>query len=277
MRITATSTIPGRIDLSALERLHEDNPIEREPFRASISRGESIAVDDKYYTLTNIQRALKLEWITISDYSGQSTFSQEISEPESKTDNYDLTKVEIWNRSDYPQDAFRKYNANLDIIDANLGGGGGLTENVAVLAPDGLQLRILSFVNGLYMGYVDRFASSSSSSSSSLEYSSSSSSSSSLEYSSSSSSSSSLEYSSSSSSLEYSSSSSSSSSLGYSTSSSSLGYSSSSSSSSSSSFGHSSSSSSLGHSSSSSFDDNFILLEEDDELVAEEDENVEQE
>jgi hypothetical protein len=124
MRITATATIPGRIDLSALERLHEDNPIERESFHASISVGESIVVDDKYYTLINIQRALQLEWITISDYSGQSTFSQEISEPESKTDNYDLTKVEIWNRSDYPQDAFRKYNDNFEIIDANLGGVG---------------------------------------------------------------------------------------------------------------------------------------------------------
>jgi hypothetical protein len=130
MRITATVTIPGRIDLSALERLHEDNPIEREPFHASIGVGESIIVDDKYYTLINIQRALQLEWITIYDYSGQSAFSQEISEPESKTDNYDLTKVEIWNRSDYPQDAFRKYNANLDIIDANLGGSVSTDEKV---------------------------------------------------------------------------------------------------------------------------------------------------
>ena len=135
MRITATSTIPGRVDLSAHERLHEENPVERLPFHATISTGESIVVDDKYYTLEAIQNALGREWITITEFDQQTTFEEEITTDESSTPNFSLTKVEIWNRADYPQDAFEKYNANMDIIDSNLGGGGGtwgsITGNVS--------------------------------------------------------------------------------------------------------------------------------------------------
>ncbi len=133
MKITATSIIPGIVDLSASERLYEENPIERDPFRVSIRPGQSITIDDKYYSLESIQRALKLEWITISDYKAQSTFEQEILESESKTTNYGLTKVEIWNRFYYPQDAFRKYNENFELIDEFIGSGsidGGFANSV---------------------------------------------------------------------------------------------------------------------------------------------------
>jgi len=129
MRITATPNIPGIIDLSSSERLHESNPVERLPFRRTIGPGQSIVVDDKWYTLNSIQNSLGREWIAISDYSQQTTFEEEISTPESTTTNYNLTKVEIWNRADYPQDAFEKLNVNMDIIDANLGGGGGTSNH----------------------------------------------------------------------------------------------------------------------------------------------------
>lgn len=69
MIIQATSSIPGRVDLSALERLYEKNPIERVPFRASIGVGERIEVDDKYYTLSSIQSALSKGWIEVSGYN----------------------------------------------------------------------------------------------------------------------------------------------------------------------------------------------------------------
>jgi hypothetical protein len=118
MRITATETIPGIIDLSALERLYESNPIERESFRVSIGPKQSIVVDDKYYTLHQIQVALDRGWITISDFDQQTAFEEEISSPESTTSNLNLTKVEIWNRADYPQDAFTKYNENMNKLDA---------------------------------------------------------------------------------------------------------------------------------------------------------------
>jgi len=61
MIITATNKIPGRVDLGSLQRLHEDNPVEREPFSASIGPKERIEVDDKYYTLINIQNSLGRE------------------------------------------------------------------------------------------------------------------------------------------------------------------------------------------------------------------------
>ena len=146
MRITATASIPGRIDLSSSERLHEENPIERLPFRITIGPGESIVVDDKWYTLTSIQNSLGREWITISDYSQQTTFPEEISNASSTTTNFNLTKVEIWNRADYPQEAFEQFNANMDIIDANMGGGNaastfiGLTDTPATYVGQGSKV-----------------------------------------------------------------------------------------------------------------------------------------
>lgn len=71
MLITATATIPGRIDLSALERLQEDDHLEKEPFHAHIGPGEQITAADRYYRLTSIQAALNRGWITISDFNTQ--------------------------------------------------------------------------------------------------------------------------------------------------------------------------------------------------------------
>jgi hypothetical protein len=73
MRITATNTIPGRIDLSSLERYQEDNPIEELHFHATIGPNEFMDVDDKWYTLIQIQNSLALGWITITDFDEEST------------------------------------------------------------------------------------------------------------------------------------------------------------------------------------------------------------
>jgi hypothetical protein len=70
MRVTATPTIPGRIDLSSLQRLQENNPIEEVVFWGSIGPNESIVIDDEYYPLTRIQEALTNGWITITEYGG---------------------------------------------------------------------------------------------------------------------------------------------------------------------------------------------------------------
>jgi len=58
--IKALNTFGGILDLSALERLQESNPIERQPFRLYIRPNESVEVDDEYYTLTRIQEAMNL-------------------------------------------------------------------------------------------------------------------------------------------------------------------------------------------------------------------------
>lgn len=129
MIIKAKRNFNGILDLSSLERIREDNHLEAYPFRLTIKPGQLIEVDDKWYTLTNIQNSLKAEYIEILDYKQQNVFSQEVLTPESSTPNFNLTKVEILNRADYPEDAFRKYNSNLDIIDANLGSGGGAHDN----------------------------------------------------------------------------------------------------------------------------------------------------
>ncbi len=67
MIIKALNTFGGILDLSALERLQESNPIEHYPFRLYIKPGESIEVDDKFYTLTRIQSALNAGYIEIGN------------------------------------------------------------------------------------------------------------------------------------------------------------------------------------------------------------------
>jgi hypothetical protein len=68
MRIKANNNFAGALDLSSMERLSEENPIERLPFRLSIRPGQIITVDDKWYTLQNIQSSLRLGYIQILDY-----------------------------------------------------------------------------------------------------------------------------------------------------------------------------------------------------------------
>jgi hypothetical protein len=67
MIIKALHTFSGTLDLSALERLQESNPLEAYPFRLYIKPGESIYADDKFYALTSIQNAIKLGYIEIGD------------------------------------------------------------------------------------------------------------------------------------------------------------------------------------------------------------------
>ena len=123
--IIKAKNFAGKLDLSTREGLQEDNFFEKEPLRLTISAGQSIEVDDKYYTINNIQSALKAGYIEILDYDQQNVFAQEIKVPESTTTNYHFTKVEILNRADYPQDAFEKYNANMDSIDAQIASAAG--------------------------------------------------------------------------------------------------------------------------------------------------------
>lgn len=116
MIIKALRTFSGFLDLSSLERLQEDNHMEALPFRLVVKPGQLVEVDDKWYTLTNIQNSLKAGYIQILDYKQQNVFSEEILIPESITTNLNLTQVEILNRADYPQDAFKKYNQNFETL-----------------------------------------------------------------------------------------------------------------------------------------------------------------
>ena len=68
MIIKALNTFGGILDLSALERLQESNPIEKYPFRLYIRPNESVEVDDKYYYLTSVQNALRLGYIQIGNF-----------------------------------------------------------------------------------------------------------------------------------------------------------------------------------------------------------------
>lgn len=135
MKIKANTNFKGILDLSSREELYNKNPIEGLPFRLTIKPGQTICVDDKWYTLKNIQSALKTGYIEILDFKEQHVFAEEIKIPESHTTYYDLTLVEILNRADYPQDAFKKINQNFVDIDAiiHAGGGGGATNFTQLL------------------------------------------------------------------------------------------------------------------------------------------------
>ena len=118
MIIKALHNFPGGLDLSSQEILQDSQAsIEQLQFRLTIFPGQSIEAEDKWYPLKNIQSALNLGYIQILNYNSETIYDYEITTPESLTNNYSLTKVEIINRSDYPQDAFNKYNQNFNIID----------------------------------------------------------------------------------------------------------------------------------------------------------------
>lgn len=67
MLIKALQTFSGVLDLSALERLQEANPCEKYPFRLYIRPGESVEVDDKFYSLTSIQNAIRWGYIQVGN------------------------------------------------------------------------------------------------------------------------------------------------------------------------------------------------------------------
>ena len=69
MIIEALNTFSGILDLSALERLQEADPLEKVPFRLYIRPGESVTVNDKFYALTRVQEALTLGYIRIGNLS----------------------------------------------------------------------------------------------------------------------------------------------------------------------------------------------------------------
>ena len=71
MKIFATNKFKGSLDLSSKEDFHNKNPIEKLPFRVTIKSGQTITVDDKWYTLHSIQSALKIGYIEILDFKEQ--------------------------------------------------------------------------------------------------------------------------------------------------------------------------------------------------------------
>ena len=125
MKITATSKVGSALELSSLNRLEDMNSLEGQPFQILLRAHQSVIVDDKWYNLISIQNALKGGYIEITDYYKQRAHSSEISSPMTLTPNFGLYKVEILNRSEYPQEPFAQFNANMDVIDANMGSGGG--------------------------------------------------------------------------------------------------------------------------------------------------------
>ncbi len=120
MIIKATNKFSGLLDLSPKERVQEDNFFEQEHISIHLRPGKQIEIDDKWYTLSSIQEALQLEYIEILDYDLQNTFVQEIKTPETNTPNLNLAQVEIWNRQEYPQEAFEKFNQNMSILDSSV-------------------------------------------------------------------------------------------------------------------------------------------------------------
>ena len=66
MIITATSALKGILDLSSGERLQETNPVEKIPFRLYLKPGQTVNVEDHFYTLRNVQSALAAGLINIT-------------------------------------------------------------------------------------------------------------------------------------------------------------------------------------------------------------------
>ena len=65
MIIRAQNNFIGKIDLSANPRLQEKSEIENLPFNLSMSPGQIVVADDKFYRLRSIQSALASGYITI--------------------------------------------------------------------------------------------------------------------------------------------------------------------------------------------------------------------
>jgi hypothetical protein len=74
MIIRSTSRLQGILDLSSLERLQEQNPMEGKHFRTQIRPNQSIEVDDQWYSLINIQSALRAGYIEIFNYNQKREF-----------------------------------------------------------------------------------------------------------------------------------------------------------------------------------------------------------
>ena len=66
MIITALNTFQGTLDLSSGERLQETNPVEKIPFRLYIKPGQTVNVEDQFYTIRNIQNALRMGYIQVT-------------------------------------------------------------------------------------------------------------------------------------------------------------------------------------------------------------------
>ena len=64
MIITASHTFRGMLDLSANPTLEDLNELEALPFHLTMKSGQVITVDDKFYSLRNIQGAIKAGYIT---------------------------------------------------------------------------------------------------------------------------------------------------------------------------------------------------------------------
>ena len=81
MIIKALHTFAGILDLSSLERLQESNPIESYPFHLYIRAGDIVQVDDKFFTLTSIQNAIKLGYVEVGNISNDSSYNTSLIDP----------------------------------------------------------------------------------------------------------------------------------------------------------------------------------------------------
>ena len=71
MIIKANTNFNGVLDISAMDTLQEVNDTEKDYFRIGIRPGQIIEVDDKWYSLRNIQTAVSAGYIEIFGYKGE--------------------------------------------------------------------------------------------------------------------------------------------------------------------------------------------------------------
>ena len=81
MIIRALNTFAGILDLGALERLQEPDPIEKQSFRHYVRPGDTIEVDDKFYTLSSIQNAIKLGYIEVGNIPDDANLNPALVDP----------------------------------------------------------------------------------------------------------------------------------------------------------------------------------------------------
>ena len=94
MIITASHTFRGMLDLSANPTLEDLNELEALPFHLTMKSGQVITVDDKFYSLRNIQGAIKAGYITVKLSNIVQVFTDLKDVPSSYTGNHDrLVKV----------------------------------------------------------------------------------------------------------------------------------------------------------------------------------------
>lgn len=116
MFIKALHTFSGILDLSALERLQESNPSEKDNFRVSIRPGEVIEADDKFYSLTNIQNALRMGYIEIGDIPSIPNLTSSLIDPSYNGTTMSKTAGEILAVGDlaYYKEDGKVYKAKAD-------------------------------------------------------------------------------------------------------------------------------------------------------------------